>query len=683
MARLGRGEGVGEGPLDGITIPAAGTTPASSTTPASASTSSQAGPSTSAASVSPSNAASVAPSTSSTPQIEPQPKGPKQVGGGSIDPELRPDIQKPLIPLSASQSPTVRPVAAVTPTVTSATSTTAASTAASTGNATSQSARPPNAVPPVYTPLFANSSARPGPSKSVTTPVQGNPVRPMQPPPPRRIYPLPPPFLLVAFKEIPTEKYLLPLGLHAFVSRVSGDHVTHPTPKPPIPEATHLAATIGTASSGSSQPLATASHSTPAGAVSQQVPTQPIATPTDSGSVARPANKRTRASLGRGAKEQMVEPPSAVEEKPKVEAPPPITSKASISLTSTLPPTPGMQPVKGTVLMSTMVPVGTWQRPDWPSLGSRLPFDNTEFDQKAAQAPAPSTSQPGPSISSSNVPVADLNGPSTEAAAPKSSPEQSAKPEKRYVLNLGAEDFLPPGSAVQAVTIRIEGLDDYAWRRMRSVMFQIDAAEQRNLADLQPELLEPPPATISGTDPALTRKPIFDPANHPRLRDAYSSRRKAYFQDMLGRVPNRSFPRYRLPSVRSDLADVGVERWALRPYPISTKPLYHASPPPEGEDYEQMEELAVPAKKKRNQVEEKVTFEMPVSLDQLDERVEAGAKRSVKARGSGGRGRTKKPEDPNKKRYGARALPGRICEGCAQKGLRVWRRGPGGSGTRE
>jgi hypothetical protein len=70
-----------------------------------------------------------------------------------------------------------------------------------------------------------------------------------------------------------------------------------------------------------------------------------------------------------------------------------------------------------------------------------------------------------------------------------------------------------------------------------------------------------------------------------------------------------------------------------------------------------------------------VTFEMPVSLDALDERVEAGA-----ARGLSKRGRAKGAAVVRKF---PRGTAGALCEGCARRGLKVWRRGPNGRGTRE
>jgi len=117
---------------------------------------------------------------------------------------------------------------------------------------------------------------------------------------------------------------------------------------------------------------------------------------------------------------------------------------------------------------------------------------------------------------------------------------------------------------------------------------------------------------------------------------------------------------------------------------MSTRPLYLTSPPPDDMVYVS-EETSVP-KRKRGQAEEEVMFEMPVSLDMLDERVEAGAKKSVNRRvGKLKLDKARRINADGKlgKRFGKRYKIGTICEGCAGEGLKVWRRGPGGKGTRE
>ena len=122
---------------------------------------------------------------------------------------------------------------------------------------------------------------------------------------------------------------------------------------------------------------------------------------------------------------------------------------------------------------------------------------------------------------------------------------------------------------------------------------------------------------------------------------------------------------------------------------MSTRPLYLTSPPPEGEGEGELEEeeIVPQPKRKRGQAEEEVMFEMPVSLDMLDERVEAGAKKSVNRRvGKLKLGKLKEPKltlSGRVKNVGKRSKPGMVCEGCARTDQKVWRKGPGGKGTRE
>ncbi|CAD6572237.1 MAG: hypothetical protein TREMPRED_000482 [Tremellales sp. Tagirdzhanova-0007] len=82
-------------------------------------------------------------------------------------------------------------------------------------------------------------------------------------------------------------------------------------------------------------------------------------------------------------------------------------------------------------------------------------------------------------------------------------------------------------------------------------------------------------------------------------------------------------------------------------------------------------------KKRRMEGEPEVTFELPVSLDALDERVAEGAMRGVTKRG---RGRGGKADGSPRKRV-ERGPPDRACEGCGRIGLKVWRQGPGGKRT--
>ena len=567
--------------------------------------------------------------------------GPEQVGGGPLDPELLPDVAKKPSPVPPSNTSTT-------------------STLGSTPfrpQAPMYNYNSPSTRPPLPTPL-----STPQPSTStIQTP------RPLyNPPEPRRVYPYPPPFLVIAFRETPTEKYLLPFGSLSYLSRVGGDHVTHPAP-PPV----------------ESLPVVTPVQS-PAPATSKD---ESGLGPQNSGS----RRGRTRASLGRHAKDHKEEPTTPVPEA-KIEVPEIVIEKVEPPKSS-LPPLSGLDPKKGTVLLSTFVPTTEWNKPDWQELGRRLPFDNPEFDDKpmaikTESSPAESTALPAElnPLEQSAIPSSPVCG-LRHIRVASSFESKVASKRKRSLLNLSAEDFIPEDGSVQAVTIRLEGLDDRAWARVKRIAEMVETAEMKAMGDDEPSLLEQrtqPQSTTSATPQGPMTKPSFNPSLHPRLRRAYSDRRRARFERLLQRVPPRTFPKYRLVSARTDIIEGTTERWGPRPYPLSTKPLYLTSPPPEGEGRMiEADFLPPPPKKKRNQIEEEqVMFEMPVSLDQLDERVEQGARRSVSKRG-GKLGRPRKLEDPNKKRYGKRYVMGRICEGCGGEGLKVWRRGPGGKGTCE
>ena len=108
---------------------------------------------------------------------------------------------------------------------------------------------------------------------------------------------------------------------------------------------------------------------------------------------------------------------------------------------------------------------------------------------------------------------------------------------------------------------------------------------------------------------------------------------------------------------------------------MSTRPLYLTSPPPDADHT--YEDVPQP-KRKRGQAEEDVMFEMPVSLDMLDQHVEQGAKKSVNRRVG-----KLRMEKPNKKRHGKRYVMGTTCEGCGNNTIRVWRMGPNGPKTRK
>jgi hypothetical protein len=226
---------------------------------------------------------------------------------------------------------------------------------------------------------------------------------------------------------------------------------------------------------------------------------------------------------------------------------------------------------------------------------------------------------------------------------------------------------------------------------MREVIEHVETTEMQALGVAQPDVME----DISPPDPSPIPQMVkpFDPALHPRLRKAYRDYRKRRFEKLLRRVPSRAFPTFRLPAMRSDLKDAMTDRWLPRPYPMSTRPLYLTSPPPEGVE-EPIGVEVQPKKRKRGEVEEEVMFEMPVSLEMLDERVEAGAKKAVNRRvgklrlDKGSRRSSGASEGDGglaglSKKHGKRYIPGAICEGCAGVGLKVWRRGPGGKGTCE
>ena len=478
----------------------------------------------------------------------------------------------------------------------------------------------------------------------------------LPPPPPKRTYPLPPPFLFVAFKELPTEKFLLPLGSTSYVSRVGGDFVTAPPPAPPQP-------IVPPKSDPSSSSI--------------EVKAEGPAPLEGAGKVA----SRTRASLGRQVKE--------VEEKlptPPPEPTPPAPEKP-LPIRSNLPVLVGMEPAQGTVLISTFMPLREWERPDWKAFSKRLPFENTTFDippKPDSSTIPPAQSNPSEGLGKSNDtegPAAtpkEPNAPVSSALPPPQSPNRSlrhprqtsatipsvSRAEKPILFNLGSESFLPEGP-IQAVTLRLEGIDDKAWAKMKRVLDVAERTERMEFVRARPELLE------------KTESLSPDEVN-AALQTAYQQQKRDLFEKMLQRIPPRSFLQYRLSSPRSDIVDAAADRWAPRPYPISTKPLYLTSPPPEGEEiYE--EEVAPPPKKRRNEVEEEVMFEMPVSLDQLDERVELGAQKAVNRKVS----KLKKPPNPNQKKYGSRSVAGKICEGCGRSDLKVWRRGPTGNGTCE
>lgn len=615
--------------------------------------------------------------------------GPRQVGGGPggldpalIDPTLKDGADPRLPPPSAAipaPAPPNNPAqhASGTPNVASSTPVQPSLTTYRPSDSSAFSApsqyRPPN---PSMAPLYAQSRPPypypqqypPGPGTAAYT--SASPAPPPPPPPPRPTYPLPPPFLLVAFKEAPTEKFLLPLGSLSYISRQGGD----PEPLQPLPK-----------------PL------TPT-----PIPTQATPVPvSDSSLIATntslPIKSRTRASLGKGAKVPTPEPqtPPAKPE-PTVESPD--VPKKPEPPRSGLNPLPGTQPAHGTVLLSTFIPAGEWQKPDWNALSVSLPFNNPLFEPKIK--PATEVKVESPSIVN-----ATANGEVT--ASPKSTTKRKSKaseesnaatgnspdlmPVRGKLLNLAAESFIPEESEVHAVTIRLGDVTDAVWQRIKTISGMIVTAEMKSLAEQEPSLMatsesskpasevksEPLPSvggsmTTNLPPPAVPApsRPGFQPS--PELKESYLERKRNWFRSLLERVPARKFLRFRLSSPRQDIIDATTDKWAPRPYPISTKALYAR------EEEENAEELLLlspelqPKRGNKKLPEPTVTFEMPVSLDQLDERVAESTMSGKKLKGEDGR-----------KRHGKRWVPGTICEGCGQSGKRVWRAGPGGKGTCE
>jgi len=111
------------------------------------------------------------------------------------------------------------------------------------------------------------------------------------------------------------------------------------------------------------------------------------------------------------------------------------------------------------------------------------------------------------------------------------------------------------------------------------------------------------------------------------------------------------------------------DKWGPRAYPISTKALYNRDGDYDGQPIS-LESVA-PKRGNKRAVEPDVTFEIPVSLDQLDEMVAENALKGKKGKGMDGR-----------KRTGKRWVAGTVCEGCGRGDKRVWRSGPGGPRTR-
>jgi len=463
------------------------------------------------------------------------------------------------------------------------------------------------------------------------------------PPPPRPTYHLPPPFLLIAFKEAPTEKFQLPLGSLSYISRVGENEET--VDSTPIPSAP------------------------PATAVVTPLSAEAIPTPMRSTIAAR---KPTRASL---SKEK---PPSPTPLKAEESEPEPITAPQDKN--QSLPDLlrlSGASPPSGTVLISTFVPRTKWVKPDWEELAARLPFGNPFFERSTFKA-TEVKAEPSPEPSSSNVasatgsPRRNLDKARTASEAPVK-PELSSDslPVKGKLLNLATESFFPADGDVQAVTIRLSNVTDQIWQRLKTINGMATTADMKSLGEHSPHLMpkvDTPPPTIPTPANLPPRIPPFQPS--PALRTEYATRKKTFFRSMLTRVPTRKFLRYRLPDYRPDLVEATTDKWGPRPYPISTKALYNR----DGEYDGQPIQLSPVTPKKGNKraVEPDVTFELPVSLDQLDEMVAENALKGKKGKGMDGR-----------KRTGKRWVAGTVCEGCGRGDKRVWRSGPGGPRTRE
>lgn len=457
------------------------------------------------------------------------------------------------------------------------------------------------------------------------------------PPPPRPTYHLPPPFLLVAFKEAPTEKFQLPLGSLSYISRVGEKEETDETP------------------------ISSASDSTPAPAT--LVPTV-VSLATGSTVASR---KPTRASL---SKEKLSSPPPIKFDAPKseIEQTPKITNPR---LSPDLPRLSGASPSNGTVLISTFVPRLVWEKPDWEDLATRLPFGNPLFER-----PVPTTNQvkvessPEPHISSGHDSPQRSMEKSRSASEAHNQPgaADDPLPVKGKLLNLATESFFPEDGAVHAVTIRLSDVTDQTWQRLKTINGMATTAEMKSLGEHSPHLMPKEGPAVAAPLGQAPRIPPFQPS--PELRLEYSARKKTFFRRMLTRVPARKFLRYRLPDYRPDLVEATSDKWGPRPYPISTKALYNR----DGEYDGQPISLSPVQPKRGNKraVEPDVTFELPVSLDQLDEVVAENARKGKKGKGMDGR-----------KRSGKRWIAGTVCEGCGKGDQRVWRSGPGGPRTCE
>ncbi|BEI87904.1 uncharacterized protein CcaverHIS019_0106220 [Cutaneotrichosporon cavernicola] len=622
-------------------------------------------------------------------------------------------------------------------------------------------AHPPPAAPTVapatphtVAPTSTGSNVRwfpiSGPSNPSTPGPQRGPARPFVPrpshvytvPPYQADGPQPPPFLLVAFKGQETDKFLLPLGQNSYLSRVGGDYVTSPAPTTALTAAPPAEATAGPADTKVGSIAAPEAVSASTSRSVLEAPAEQDQLPVEE--VPR-GKKRTRASMAKPGPNPPAKPSPKpkVEEKEKEKEPTPSPKDPLADML----PMPGQHPQPGTVLLSTYVPIEPYTKPDWPSLADRLPFHNPAFVEKMKVAPVEVKPEPlSPKRALRSV--------------------REVKHPRDYVLNVAAEEWLPEGP-LEPITIRLVGVDDRTWARMKGIVEQVEKTELDALVRAEPGLApevvkakaeaeaakaaakattplpvpttpapapgatiatpEPAggtsgPATASAADattpagaapsspapqaatttpsasapatpatpatpalptptaPAPVAPPVTIPALPPLVKETWLARKKSLLTSLLSRVGPRRFPRFRLETTISAMVDFTSDKWAPRPYHLTTRPLY-------ARDVESDDEIPVAPRrielspspdleghsKKRRKEVSAVTFEMPVSLDALDERVEAGA-----ARGLSKRGRAKGAAIVRKF---PRGTAGAMCEGCAKRGLKVWRRGPGGRGT--
>lgn len=547
-------------------------------------------------------------------------KGPKQVGGG------------PMIP-SALDTPD---------------SAIAASTTIPLASTAIQPSHVPSSVP--------NSQAA-NPSVPSPIPVSAStsstvPFSPHAPPPKPNIL-NPPPFLLIAFKEHPTDKFVIPLGSRSFVSRIGGDWVTskppHPASGSTLPPGQPQETNDNTNPTVTQQPAAQT-------AISRELQALQSSAKSSAFELKAQADSKGRGRTTRARTTTNVNPPPPPVP-PKVKAKP--IQEPILTIAPKLPPLPqlpGQNPPAGTVLISTLVPASKWNKIDWTSLGKKVPWSEN-WDNKVK---------------------AETNGGLREEGPSSSLPLSGTIPFQDHVqlLNLAAEDFLPENGPLKAITIRLGQVDDQIWRRIKEVMNLVERAEIRALS-------------ATGVLPKPAPESVAHPADDPEIREAYIVHKTSTFSSLMGRTRQaRRFLQTRPPSPPAALLDATVDKMAPRPYPISTKPLYHVEEGDNDMDGRRDSSMqwtpdidlgdGLGRKKKKKAAQETVGFEMPVSLEALDERVEASAQKALlgkRGRAGGGEGARKEKQ--------RRGIEKGICEGCAREGIKIWRKGPNGKGTCE